>query len=148
MAFAARTSSQTGFPASAAGSLALGLAGTTPFGSGADPATWPKILDYLADPRKYMTVDQRAKYDADVAASNVDPVPYTGSIDPDTLGAGDWVFYTDHNLSGKRHEIFTKRPRMFVDKAGSRDMTQGDFATVGSVDSWYIPGGGALAGFI
>jgi len=142
MAFAARTSAQTGFPASAAGSLALGIASSTPFGTGADQSTWPKILDYLADPSRY-GVANVAGYMAP------DPVPYTGQIDPDTMGAGDWAFANKHGLTSRYHEIFSKKPVCYVDKVGSRIMAQGDYAVVEPVvDSWYIPNNGPLVAFI
>ncbi len=103
---------------------------------------------YADDAAVFEAIAQYAAQQAAVGQTPADPIPYTGSVNPDPLGAGDWAFELAHNLRSREHEIFTHKPRRLVNGPGTADMQQGDYATVGDVDSWYIPNGGALARFI
>lgn len=102
MSYAMRTSAHTGFPAAAAGSLAL-MSSSTPF------TDWPHIVDYLADPRRYMTVQERQDYDNRVAESNATG-GYRGTINPETMTLYDWAFYFQKGLQAKVYDIFDRRP--------------------------------------
>ncbi len=80
MGYAARTSSQTGYPAAAVGAFAGGIGSTTPFGDGGDPTKWPMIVDYLANSSRYGVL----------TAEQINAINEANSPNQEALQPGQW----------------------------------------------------------